>query len=127
MIGILNYPFVVEKAKNTGLYEKIKCLYPELALTKKIMKNNCFKSCTNLSEIRANNIQYYFNDKRVFQTEGIKKCNFNKINVKKYINLDCLNKKSKDKSKSKNKKRYNIVYVENKSKDNNENNDSKIK
>ena len=124
---ILNYPFVVEKAKNIGLYEKIKCLYPELALTKKIVKNNCFKSCSNFSEIRAKNNHFDINDKRVLQTEEIKKCNYNKINVKKYINLDCLNKKSKDKSKSKSKKRYNIVYIENKSKDNNENNESKIK
>ena len=124
---ILNYSFVLEKAKNVGLYEKIKCLYPEFVLTKKIIKNNCYKSCANFSDEKLNNNHGEINDKRVLQTEEVKNFNYNKINVRKYINLDSFNKKSKDKSKSKSKKKYNIIYFENKSKDNNENNNSKIK
>jgi len=121
---ILNNPFVVEKAKNIGLYEKIKCLYPDLVLTKKIIKNNCFKSCANFPEIN-NKCDINNDDKRILKTEEIgKKCNYSKVVVKKYINLNIVNNRNKSKSKeNKNKnKKINLIYFESKTK-----NDSKKK
>ena len=121
---ILNMQFVIEKAKSLGLFEKIKCIYPELILNKKIIKNNCIKSCANFSLIKNNNLNYNDNnDKRVLQTEVAQKnCNYSKVVVKKFINIDSLNKnKSKSKDKNKKLKKYNIIYMEKKS------NDKKVK
>ena len=130
---ILNMDFVIEKAKNIGLYEKIKCLYPELILNKnKIQNNNCFQSCANFSQIKnttnnpCDNINHNIdNNKRILQTEEVgKSCNYSKVVVKKYINLDSFNKKSnksksKDKNQKQNIKKYNIIYFESKSNDKN--------
>ena len=116
---ILNMPFVIEKAKSIGLYEKIKCLYPELSLNNKIIQNNCFNSCANIKHIENTQVG---SDKKVLQTEGVgKNYNYSKVFVKKIINLDSLNNKSKSKSKEKIKKKYNIIYVSNKSNDNKKN------
>ena len=133
---ILNMPFVLEKAKNLGLYENIKCIYPEFILTKKIVGNSCVKSCANFSQIKSNNsndnnANDNDNEKRILQTEVPNKiCNYSKVVVKKYINMDSLNKnKSKSKDKSTKSKKYNIIYIENKSNSKNiknkNNNDSK--
>ena len=102
---ILNMSFIVEKAKEIGLYQNIKCLYPELNISKK--KDNCnnlyFKSYANINEVKnsSNNIN---GDKKILHTEEAKSFNYNKIVTKKYIKLDYLihnRNKSKDKSKEK--------------------------
>ena len=128
---ILNMDFVIEKAKNIGLFEKIKCLYPELILiNKNIKNNNCFKSCANFSQIKdkTNNQcdtinNNNDNNKRILQTEEVgKNCNYSKVIIKKHIILDSFNKKnnkSKSKDKNQNIKKYNIIYFENKSNDKN--------
>ena len=102
---ILNMSFIVEKAKKIGLYEKIKCLYPELTMNKK--KENCnnlyFKSYADINDVKDNsNIN---GDKNILHTEEVKNCNYNKIISKKYIKLDYLiNNRNKSKDKSKEKK-----------------------
>lgn len=105
---ILKLPYVVEKAKQLGLYEKIRCLYPEFVLTKKIVKNknNCVNSCINISEIKNNSKREdNSGDKRILQTEGAnKKYNYNKVIAKKYINLDCITNKDKEKERDRNNK-----------------------
>ena len=102
---ILNMTFIIEKAKELGLYEKIKCLYPELSIHKKI--DNCnnlyFKSYANINEVK-NNSNNINGDKKILHTEEVKNINYNKIVSKKYIKLDYLihnRNKSKDKSKEK--------------------------
>ena len=137
---ILKIPYVVEKAKQLGLYEKIRCLYPEFVLTKKIVKskNNCVNSCINISEIKKNSKRDdNSDDKRILQTEEInKKYNYNKVIAKKYINLECITNKEKEKNKnninkkSKEKKinkNLNNLYFESKSIDTKRINLKKIK
>ena len=108
---ILNFPFVLEKAKQIGLYEKIKCLYPDLSNNKKI--ENCnnlyFKSYANIREVKnsSNNTN---GEKKILHTEEIPN---NKVFApKNYIKLDSLRNlrnKSKDKSKYKKfKNNFNI-------------------
>ena len=106
---ILNIPFVIEKAKELGLYEKIKCLYPDLNMTKKNCKfgnnNLYFKSFDNISEEKEKNCNKNNNDeKQVIHTEEVKNCNYNKVILNKFIKLDSVRNrnKSKDKSKEKN-------------------------
>ena len=109
---ILKIPYVVEKAKQLGLNEKIRCLYPEFIMTKKIVKskNNCVNSCINISEIKNNSKRDDNSDeKRILQTEGAnKKYNYNKVIAKKYINLDCITNKEKEKEKEKERDKNNI-------------------
>ena len=125
---ILKISYVVEKAKQLGLYEKIRCLYPEFVLTKKIVKskNNCINSCINITEIKKNSKRDdNSDDKRILQTEAAnKKYNYNKVIAKKYINLECITNKEKEKDKnninkkSKEKKinkNLNNLYFESKS------------
>ena len=108
---ILNFPFVIEKAKEIGLYEKIKCLYPGILINKKI--ENCnnlyFKSFGDIDEVKSstNNIN---GDKKVLHTEEIQ--NNKIINTKKYIKLDSLiNYRNKSKDKSKEKKNKNNINI----------------
>ena len=101
---ILNFPFVIEKAKEIGLYEKIRCLYPELLVNKKV--ENCnnlyFKSYANIDEAK-NNFNNNNEEKKILHTEEIPD---NKVKMnKKYIKLDSFrNFKNKSKDKSKEKK-----------------------
>jgi len=137
---ILKISYVVEKAKQLGLYEKIRCLYPEFVLTKKIVKskNNCVNSCINITEIKKNSKRDdNSDDKRILKTEGAnKKYNYNKVIAKKYINLECITNKEKEKDKnninkkSKEKKinkNLNNLYFESKSIDTKRINLKKIK
>lgn len=137
---ILKISYVVEKAKQLGLYEKIRCLYPEFVLTKKIVKskNNCINSCINITEIKKNSKRDdNSDDKRILQTEAAnKKYNYNKVIAKKYINLECITNKEKEKDKnninkkSKEKKinkNLNNLYFESKSIDTKRINLKKIK
>ena len=109
---ILHFPFIIEKAKELGLYEKIKCLYPDLSNNKKNnenFNNLYFKSYANIHDVK--NIPDNINgDKKVLHTEEIRN---NKVIVnKKYIKLESLHNfqnKSKDKSKEKKgKNNFNI-------------------
>ena len=107
---ILNISFVVEKAKELGLYEKIRCLYPELILNKKVEDNNhlYFKSYENIDEVKNNSINN--EEKKVLHTEEIQN---NKVKMnKKYIKLDSFrNFKNKSKDKSKEKKLKNELNI----------------
>ena len=103
---ILNMPFIIEKAKELGLYEKIKCLYPDLNMSKKKEVNNnlYFKSYASIHEVKnkSNNTN---GDNNILYTEEVKNMNCNKAVISKnYIKLDYFKhnrNKSKDKSKEK--------------------------
>ena len=103
---ILNMPFIIDKAKELGIYEKIKCLYPDLNMSKKKENNNnlYFKSYVSIHEVK--NKSYNINgDNNILHTEEVKNLNCNKVVMtKNYIKLDYFKhnrNKSKDKSKEK--------------------------
>ena len=108
---ILNCPFVIEKAKEIGLYEKIKCLYPNINSINK--KDNCnnlyFNSYTDINEVKINSSNNN-EGKKILRTEEIQ--NNKIINNKKYIKLDSLvNYRNKSKDKSKEKKGKNNLNI----------------
>ena len=108
---ILNCPFVIEKAKEIGLYEKIKCLYPNInSLNKKDNCNNLyFNSYTDINEVKINSSNNN-EGKKILHTEEIQ--NNKIINNKKYIKLDSLvNYRNKSKDKSKEKKGKNNLNI----------------
>ena len=108
---ILNCPFVIEKAKEIGLYEKIKCLYPNInSINKKENCNNLyFNSYTDINEVKINSSNNN-EGKKILHTEEIQ--NNKIINNKKYIKLDSLvNYRNKSKDKSKEKKGKNNLNI----------------
>ena len=114
---ILNLPFIIDKAKELGLYEKIKCLYPDLPInkTKENYNNLYFKSYTGIDEVKNsnNNIKKINGDKKVLHTEEVKNVNYNKVVMaKEYIKLNySSNNRNKSKDKSKEKKVKNNLNI----------------
>ena len=101
---ILNLPFVIEKAKQFGLYEQIKLLYPSKNFNNKMLSNNIKRNYMNPRE----RIGKVYNQNTV-PTKPIHK-RYNKINSYQYL-----------KSEQNHKLKYNINEEKEKSIENEKN------
>ena len=124
---ILNLPFVLEKSKNLGLYDKIKLLYPTQNINKKLVVN--YSSRTYMSHKENKNKAYEqktaptkiinknyakINSSRCLQSEQNKIIN-NNININRnIINNNIFNNINKEKQKQKvvgNNNHNHVLYI----------------
>ena len=102
---ILNLPFVIEKAKKLGLYDKIKLVYPQKSLNKKLIYNYSNRTYANDTEKK-----YIAYDKNTAQINNINR-NLKKLNSNNYLKSEQNYKLNKEKDNKKNNYNNQIFFI----------------
>ena len=102
---ILNLPFVIDKAKKLGLYDKIKLVYSQKSLNKKLVYNYSNRTYANGTEKK-----YIAYDKNTAQVNNVNR-NFNKINSNRYLKSEQNYKLNKEKDNKKNNYNNHILFI----------------